>query len=70
MRLIPLAGQLNIQGIGYFYGLVGEFGLFLSTTTTEKRVQGMAEGQEGASMEMQDKENIILPRKTSCMQKV
>jgi len=47
MRLIPLAGQLNIQGIGYFYGLVGEFGLFLSTTTTEKRVQGMAEGQEG-----------------------
>jgi len=30
----------------------------------------VAEVEEGALVEMQDKENIILHRKTSCMQKV
>lgn len=68
--LISLPGKLNFQGTGCFYGVVGESALFLSATaTTTKRIRGVAEGQEEASMEMQDKENSILPRKTSCMQK-
>lgn len=44
--------------------------IFVNNNRKKKRIWGVAEGQEEASMEMQDKENIILPRKISCMQKV
>lgn len=50
-------------------GLWESLHYFCQQQQQQKEFKGVAEGQEEASMEMQDKENSILPRKTSCMQK-